>query len=202
MESKTFAVRWNGLAVVGALLVCAGVAWFVMRELRFDPFAAVADAGWPYFVIIPGVTLLVLSLIPKPPRGLGFAIAGAIVTTVGTVLLYQATTAHWESWAYAWALVGPGAAGLGMLAYGLLFRQRELVPAGARLVAIAAALFVAGYWYFETVFATGRTPIDLGVWWPVVIVAVGLAALVSGLAGRGRGATDHPSYPNSEGGTR
>jgi hypothetical protein len=202
MESKTSAVRWNGLAVVGGLLVCAGVASVVMRELRFDPFAAVADAGWPFFVIIPGVALLMLSLIPKPPRGLGFAIAGAIVTTVGTVLLYQATTADWESWAYAWALIGPGAAGLGMLAYGLLFRQRELVPAGARLIAIAAGLFVAGYWYFETVFATGRTPIDLGVWWPVVLVAVGLAALVSGLAGRGRGATDHPSYPNSEGGTR
>jgi hypothetical protein len=201
MESKTSAVRWNGLAVVGALLVCAGVAWFVMQGLRIDPLAAVTDAGWPYFVIIPGVTLLVLSLIPTPPRGLGFAIAGAIVTTVGTVLLYQATTAHWESWAYAWVLVGPGAAGLGMLAYGLLFRQRDLVPAGARLIAIAAALFVAGYWYFETVFATGRTPIDLGMWWPVVIVAVGLAALVAGLAGRGRGATDHASYPNSEGDT-
>jgi hypothetical protein len=202
MESKTSAMRWNGLAVVGALLVCAGVAWFVMRELRFDPFAAVADAGWPYFVIIPGFGLLVLSLIPTPPRGLGFAIAGAIVTTVGTVLLYQATTAHWESWAYAWALVGPGAAGLGMLVYGLVFRQRDLVPVGARLVAIAAALFVAGYWYFETVFATGRAPVDPGVWWPVVIVLVGLVALVSGLAGRGRGTSDHPSYSNSEGGTR
>ena len=202
MEAKTSAVRWNGLAVVGAILVCAGAAWFVMRELRFDPFAAVADAGWPFFVIIPGVSLLALSLIPTPPRGLGFAIAGAIVTTVGIVLLYQATTAHWESWAYAWALVGPGAAGLGMLAYGLLFRQRDLLPAGARLVAIAAGLFVVGYWYFETVFATGRTPIDLGVWWPIVVVAVGLAALVSGLAGRGRGAVDQPSHPSSEGGSR
>jgi hypothetical protein len=202
MEPKTSAVRWSGLAVAGALLVCAGVAWFVSRALGFDPFAAAADAGWPYFVIIPGLTLLVLSLVPKPPRGVGFAIAGAIVTTVGTVLLYQSATGHWESWAYAWALVGPGAAGLGMLAYGLLFRQRDLVPAGARLVAIAAALFVVGYWYFETVFATGSSPIDLGEWWPLVIVAVGLAALLSGLAGRGRGAMDHPSYPNSEGGTR
>ena len=53
---------------------------------------------------------------------MGFAIAGSIVTTVGSVLLYQQTTGHWESWAYAWALVGPGAAGLGMLVYGLLFR--------------------------------------------------------------------------------
>ena len=113
--------RWNGLALVGALLVVGGVGWFVARELRFDPFAAIADAGWPFFVIIPGVILMASSLIPKPPNGVGFAVAGSIVTTVGLVLLYQESTAHWESWAYGWVLVGPGAAGLGMLLYGLIF---------------------------------------------------------------------------------
>ena len=34
-----------------------------------------------------------------------------VVTTVGLVLLYQNTTGRWESWAYAWALVGPAASG-------------------------------------------------------------------------------------------
>jgi hypothetical protein len=181
------------LAVVGALLVVAGIGWFVARELRFDPFRAVADAGWPYFVIIPGLILLTSSLIPRPPRGVGFAIAGTIVTTVGTVLLYQQTTGNWASWAYAWALVGPGAAGLGMTAYGLVFRQRDLVLVGVRLVAIAAAIFVAGFWYFETMFATGTSPVDLGIWWPIVIVAFGIAALIAGFAGRRRGAYEGPS---------
>jgi hypothetical protein len=192
---------WNGLAVVGALLVATGIGWFVVRELGLDPFAAIADAGWPFFVVIPGVILLVASLIPQPPRGVGFAIAGAIVTTVGAVLFYQDTTGHWESWAYAWALVGPGAAGLGMLVYGLIFGQRELISVGARLIAIAAVIVTVGYWYFETVFATGRTPIDLGVWWPVVIVAIGIAALVAGIVSRGRAMHDGSHRSDARGGT-
>ena len=202
MQSRTSYERWNGLAVVGALLVVGGVGWFVARELQFDPFGAVANAGWPFFVISPGVILLTSSLIPKPPQGVGLAIAGTIVTAVGTVLLYQQTTGHWASWAYAWALVGPGAAGLGMAVYGLIFRQRDLVLVGARLVAIGAAIFVAGYWFFETVFATGRAPVDLGTWWPIVMVAIGIAALVAGFAGREHGTNDGASPSDAQGGAR
>jgi hypothetical protein len=185
MQARNSVQRWGGLTVLGTILVLVGVGWFVSRELRIDPFEAIADAGWPYFVIIPGVVLLIASLVRTPPHGVGFAIAGSIVTMVGAVLFYQQATGHWESWAYAWALVGPGAAGLGMLVYGLIFGQRDLLPAGARLIAIAAAIFVAGYWYFETVFATGRAPLEFGQWWPVVVVGVGLSVLVAGLLSRG-----------------
>jgi hypothetical protein len=175
----------------------------VSRELRFDPFATIADAGWPFFVIVPGVVLILLSLIPRPPRGVGFAMAGSIVTMVGLVLLYQEETAAWESWAYAWALVGPGAAGLGMLLYGLIFGQRDLVSAGARLTAIAVALFVVGYWFFETIFATGRPPVDLGGWWPVAVIVAGFAVLTVGLVGgRGKDGVERPTSPGGQGGIR
>ena len=203
MRTGTSIERWNGLALVGALLVVAGVGWFVARELRFDPFAAIADAGWPFFVIIPGVILLVSSLIPTPPRGVGLAIAGSIVTTVGLALLYQESTAHWESWAYGWVLVGPGAAGLGMLLYGLIFGQRDLVSVGARLAGIAVVIFVVGYWFFETVFATGRAPVDLGAWWPVAIIVAGLTVLTVGLArGRRKEGNDRFTPANGQGGIR
>jgi hypothetical protein len=204
MRSRTSLRRTNRSAVVGALLVLAGVGWLVLRGLRLDPIAAIADAGWPLFVIIPGVALLLSSLIPTPPRGVGFAIAGSIVTTVGLVLLYQEETADWDSWAYAWALVGPGAAGLGMLIYGLIFDQRDLVSTGLRLAAIAAVIFLVGSWFFETVFATGHAPIDLGMWWPVAIIVAGLCVLTIGLvsSGRGDGANEHSSTPASgQGGT-
>jgi hypothetical protein len=185
MQARTSAERWRGLTVLGTALVIMGVGWLIFRQLAIDPFKAVADAGWPYFVIIPGAALLLVSLVRTPPRGLGFAIAGSVVTTVGCVLLYQQTTGHWNSWAYAWALVGPGAAGLGMLAYGLIFAQRDLLAPGARLVAIGAAIFAVGYWYFETIFTTGRAPLALGDWWPVVVIGVGLAALAAGVLSRG-----------------
>jgi hypothetical protein len=193
MQARTPFQRWRGLSVVGVLLVVVGAAWFVLRELRIDPFGAIADTGWPFFVIVPGLVLLGLSLVPTPPRGLGLAIAGAIVSTVGLVLLYQETTAHWESWAYAWTLVGPGAAGLGLLGYGLVYRQRDLVPVGARMVAIAAAMFVVGYWYFESIFATGRAPLDLGTWWPVALVVLGLAVLAAGFVSRDRPSAERPT---------
>jgi hypothetical protein len=187
MQARTSTQRSGGLTLLGTALVIAGVGWLILRALRIDVFATIADAGWPYFVIIPGVALLAASLVPTPPRGVGFAIAGSIVTTVGAVLLYQQATGHWTSWAYAWALVGPGAAGLGMIAYGLIFSQRELLAAGARLVTIAAAIFAVGYWYFETIFSTGRAPLEVGEWWPVVVMVVGLAALAGGLLSRAPG---------------
>lgn len=202
MQSKTSVQRWGGLTVLGTVLVFVGVGWFVLRELGIDPFRAISDAGWPYFVILPGVGLLIASLLPTPPRGVGFAIAGSIVTMVGAVLFYQQGTGHWESWAYAWALVGPGAAGLGMLAYGLIFGQRDLVRAGARLVAIAAAIFVVGYWYFETILATGRARLELGQWWPVVFVGVGLFALVGGYLTRGSRTDESQTRSSAQGDVR
>lgn len=185
MQARTSAERWGGLMVLGTGLVMVGIGWFILRELAIDPFKAVTDAGWPYFVIIPGVALFLVSLVRTPPRGTGFAIAGSIVTTVGCVLLYQETTGHWASWAYAWALVGPGAAGLGMLVYGLIFSQRDLLAPGVRLVAIAAAIFAVGYWYFETIFTTGQAPVAIGEWWPLVVIGIGLIALTGGFLGRG-----------------
>lgn len=202
MQARSSVQRWGGLTVLGTILVLVGAGWFVLRELRIDPFEAVAGAGWPFFVIIPGVVLLVASLVRTPPNGVGLAIAGSIVTTVGAVLLYQQATGHWESWAYAWALVGPGAAGLGMLGYGLIFGQRDLLGFGARLVAIGAAIFAVGYWYFETIFASGRAPLELGQWWPVVLVGVGLLALAAGLLGRDSRTGDQRIRPSAPGDVR
>lgn len=184
MQARSSVQRWDGLTALGAILVIVGVAWFASRGLRIDPFAAIADAGWPFFVIIPGVVLLVASLVRTPPHGAGLAIAGSIVTTVGAVLFYQQSTGHWASWAYAWALVGPGGAGLGMVFYGLIFGQRDLLAAGARLVAIGGAIFAVGYWYFETIFASGRAPLELGEWWPIGVIGAGLVALAAGLLSR------------------
>ena len=202
MQARSSVQRWGGLTVLGTILVLVGAGWFVLRELRIDPFEAIADAGWPFFVIIPGVVLLVASLVRTPPNGVGLAIAGSIVTTVGAVLFYQQTSGHWESWAYAWALVGPGAAGLGMLVYGLIFGQRDLLGVGARLVAIGAAIFAVGYWYFETIFASGRAPLELGQWWPVVVVAVGVLALVAGFLGRRSPNGDPQIRSSAPGGVR
>ena len=173
----------RGALVLGTLLILAGAVAVAMQLAGLDPWRYVADEGWPLFVIVPGVALLAASVLPPVPQGAGLAIAGSIVTIVGLVLLYQNATDHWESWAYAWALVGPGGAGVGMLLYGLAFRQIDLAQAGLRLVGIAAVIFVVGFLFFESVFGKGRVPAGLETWWPFGLVALGIVVLLGGLFG-------------------
>jgi hypothetical protein len=172
--------RWPGSALLGLLLVAVGVGAVALRTIDVNPFDAIADAGWPLFVIIPGLALLAVGLLAYPPRGLGFVIAGTIVSAVGLLLWYQDTTGHWTSWTYAWALIGPGAAGLALIAYGTIFRMRNEVLAGLRLVGVSAILFTAGYWFFETLFSTGRVPFAVGDWWPALIIVAGATLLLVG----------------------
>jgi hypothetical protein len=171
----------RGVLAVGTLLVLAGIAAIVLRQAGFDLDNELFETGWPLFVIVPGLALLTASVFPAPPRGVGFAIAGSIVTSVGLLLFYQQSSGHWESWSYAWTLIGPGAAGLGLLGYGLLFRVRDFMTTGAWLVTISAVLFVVGFWFFETIFESGRVPVDLDAWWPVGLIGLGVAVLVGGM---------------------
>jgi hypothetical protein len=170
----------RGALTVGALLVLVGIAAIVLRQAGFDLGDEFLETGWPLFVIVPGLALLTASAFPAPPRGLGFAIAGSIVTSIGLLLFYQQSSGHWESWSYAWALIGPGAAGLGLLGYGLVFRLRDCITTGAWLMTISAILFVVGFWFFETIFQSGRVPVELETWWPVGLIGVGVAVLVGG----------------------
>src|SRR3989440_4888262 len=101
--------------VLGGLLVLIGAVLLAGQFVRVD----VGHYGWPFFVIAPGVLLLLIALTSPGVVGEGLAIAGSIITVTGLILLYQNSTDHFESWAYAWALVFPGAIGLGMSLYGL-----------------------------------------------------------------------------------
>ena len=171
----------RGIVAIGTLLILLGLAAFALQTAGYDLADAASGDGWPILVIVPGLILLTAAFVTPVPAGVGLAIAGSIVTTVGLVLFYQQQTNHWESWSYAWALVGPGAAGLGMTAYGLVFRQSELVRGGLALAAIAAVIFVVGFWFFETLYDSGRVPAELETWWPVALIAVGAVVLIGGM---------------------
>src|SRR5690349_14204450 len=129
--------------LLGGLLVLVGLAALVLQQadVRFGDF--IGEVGWPLFVIAPGIVLLVAAFITPRPSGIGFAISGSIVTTVGLILLYQNTTGAWESWAYVWTLI-PGAAGVALVVYGSVIGSAQLVNRGTRMAIIAAVLFVAG----------------------------------------------------------
>src|SRR5450756_101835 len=113
----------RGALVVGALLIVFGAIALVVR-------VSGVEVGWPAWVILPGVALLIAAFAVPEPGGSGLAAAGGIVTAVGTLLAVQDATGTYASWAYAWALVAPGGVGAGLLLYGLLTRRGDIARGG------------------------------------------------------------------------
>lgn len=170
-----------GAALLGGILIVLGLLFLAAQQLNFN----VADATWPFYVIAPGVALLALGMTQS--RGAGITIAGSIVTIVGLVLFYQNATDHWESWAYAWALVGPGGSGVGMLLYGTRSGDVKMARDGFWQILTALGLFAVGLVFFEGVIGISGRRLPLPDWvLPVAIMAIGLLVLLRGFtAGRG-----------------
>jgi hypothetical protein len=169
------------LALGAALIVVGGIA-LALEVSGVDLGRLLGGSGWTLFVIVPGLALLGAGVL-YPSAGLGLSIAGAITTTTGLILLYQDQFDHYESWAYAWTLLAPGAVGAGHLLHGLRVRDRELTATGLRLIGAAGVLFVVGALFFESVFDRGRIPFDVGEAWPVLLVVGGVGLILLSLVG-------------------
>jgi hypothetical protein len=182
-------VRGRPGVVLGALLVVVGAIALLARAMGWTDSLRVGDA-WTLLIALPGAVLFLLAFVVVPPRGVAFAIIGSILMAVGATMWVQQSLDRYDTWAYAWALVGPTAAGLGLLVYGLAVRAGDLVATGLRVGLVGLALFLVGMWYFEPILTEGRQPIDLETWWPVILVAVGVLVALVGLRGRpgGQGA--------------
>lgn len=170
---------------IGGLLILIGLILFVGNFVRID----LGHYGWPLFVIAPGVLLIVVSLTSRGFVGEGLAIAGSIITVTGLILLYQNSTDHFESWAYAWALVFPAAVGAGMIIYGLATAHPANVRAGSRLVGIGVVLFLLGAAFFEGVIGIGGYQFgqSIGAIAGALIIVLGAILLAVNLTSRRRG---------------
>jgi hypothetical protein len=141
------------------------------------------DIGWPFFVIAAGVAVLLIGLVIANEQGM--VIGGTIATTVGLVLLYQNNTGRWESWAYAWALVGPAASGLGLALWGVRSGNGTDVRNGLWGVLGGLAIFAVAFLFFEGVIGIGGNRFDLPEWLlPAAIIAIGVVVLGRGLLER------------------
>ncbi|MGH2427841.1 MAG: hypothetical protein ACRDGV_02970 [Candidatus Limnocylindria bacterium] len=168
-------------ALIGGGLILVGVALLVAQQLDLD----IGRLGWPFFVIGPGVVILLVGL--ATPRGSGLAVGGSITTIVGLLLLYQNATDHWESWAYAWALVGPGGSGVGMLLYGLRDRNASMARAGFWSMMTGIGLFAIGFVFFEAVIGISGRQLPLPEWLlPAIVIAAGAVLLARGVFRRER----------------
>jgi len=170
-----------GAAVLGAALVVLGLIFLAGQQLNID----IGRTGWPFYVIAPGLALATLGLTQR--RGSGLTIAGSIVTMIGLVLLYQNTTDRFESWAYAWALVGPGGTGIGMLLYGTRSGDRKMARDGFRTTLTAIGIFAVGLVFFEEIIGISGERLPLPNWvLPVAVIVIGALVLLRGLTFHGQ----------------
>ena len=155
---------------MGLILILIG-GWFL--AVQFVPNLGSWFWGffdWPIYVIMAGICMLIFGLVVGAP---GMAIPVTIVGGIGGLLYYQNATGDWESWSYAWALI-PGFVGVGtMLAAILGEGGKGGLRSGLTLVFISLVMFLI----FGSFF--GANP--LGMYWPVLLIALGVWMLLQPL---------------------
>ena len=169
-------------AALGIVLVVLGLFALLVAISGVD----LTQYGWPLFVIVPGLTLLVVGFVGVGP---GASIPGGIVTTLGLLLAYQNATGDWASWAYAWALVAPGGIGLGMYLQALRDRDQANLKTGRSLMFIGLLIFMIGFVFFESIMGiSGR---DYGMFGkaalPVLLIVIGIILVLRSIQRSRRG---------------
>ena len=163
------------IRVFGILLIVIGCLALAGQILNIR----IGRYTWPFFIIIPGLLLFLSSSQVTFGTGEPFAMLGAMVTMVGLILLFQALTGLWSSWAYAWALIAPTSVGLGQLLYGAQHKQHNMVRSGMTLINIGLVMLFAGIIFFELILnisGFGRNPVV----WAVIFIGAGIIVLLRG----------------------
>lgn len=140
----------NSTAALGIVLVVVGLFALLIVLSGVD----LTQNGWPLFIIIPGLTLLVVGFVSF---GAVATIPGGIVTMLGLVLAYANFSGDWPVWAYAWSLVIPFGIGLGMYLQALRDHDQAALRTGRNLLFIGLMIFLIGFVLFESILGiSGR----------------------------------------------
>ena len=168
-------------AAVGLVLVVFGGLLLAGQSLGLGLFDWGRD--WPLIVVATGL-LFGAVMVQGGLASAGLAYPASVVTTVGLILLFQSYTGAWQTWAYAWALAGPTAVGVGQWLHGRMRDDQAVQARGRRTATAGLALFAGLAGFFELalnlsgLFA-GRTA---GSVLALVLVAVGAYLLLRGRA--------------------
>lgn len=157
------------------VLILLGV-WFLL--VQFVPALegfAINGRTWPLIIVGLGILFALIGLVTWTPALL---VPACIIGGIGGLLYYQNMTGDWQSWAYAWTLI-PGFTGVGVFFSSLLSgRIREAISGGVWLVFLSGTLFLI----FSS-FLGG--PSLLGIYWPVLIILLGVILLAQSIFRRG-----------------
>ncbi len=166
--------RGGSSTAIGIVLIVIGIFALLVVLSGVD----LSESGWPLFIIIPGLTLMVIGFIRL---GAVATIPGGIVTMLGVVLAYSNSSGHWAIWAYAWALVVPFGLGLGMYLQALRDRDQHGLRSGRTLLFVGLMIFLIGFVLFESILGvSGRDtfgPFGKAAL-PLLLILVGAILLV------------------------
>jgi hypothetical protein len=164
--------------LLGAILIILGIVFLFAQLMGQFLGIQLARYFWPLFILVPGALLFLGAFVAGRQTGHPLVIVGSVVSMTGALLFYQNITGHWQSWAYAWALVAPTSIGLGQMVYGAARRQPDLVRLGTRLVVIGGAIFLVGAFFFELI--VGISGFGLGGFgWPLLLIGLGVIWLLA-----------------------
>jgi hypothetical protein len=170
--------------VLGMVLVVVGALLLALRVADIS----LGSHAWPLWIIVPGVAMLLGSLAIPPRNGLGLAVPGAILATVGAILWVQEAYGLYGTWAYAWALVAPTAPGVAMLLYGGVRDDRDLAADGLRATLTGVGLFLGFGLFFEGVIGiSGHRIENLDQVLPYAVIGLGVLLIVLSLFAGGSG---------------
>jgi hypothetical protein len=142
--------RGRGASALGIVFVVIGIFALAVVLSGID----LTENGWPLFVIIPGLTLLVVGFASV---GAAATVPGGFLTMLGVVLAYTSATGDWPLWAYGWALVVPGGIGLGTYLQGLRDHDSRELHTGRTLMFVSLMIFLIGFVLFESILGiSGR----------------------------------------------
>ena len=165
-------MKRRGSFTFGILLILLG-AWFL--AVRFIPELGSwieQFAGWPVWVLAPGVILILAGLISGVTD---LMIPGSIVSGIGLILYYQSETGDFQSWSYMWALIIVSV-GVGIFLSHLFKGQvSKAFEEGGPPMMTGVVLFLIFGSFFRAIF--GQQPF-FGEYWPLLLIVGGLWMLI------------------------
>lgn len=176
--------------IPGAVLVAVGLFLLIVNPFSDGMFADTIH--WSLFIIIPGALLMAVGLLIRDGAR-AVTTLGAVVLMTGLVLAYQSWAGHFQSWAYAWILVGPVATGLAWLAAGIAHDDARSRHEARPLILFGLLAFVAAAAFFELVVGISGHGLVSKLSWSVVISLCLILAGGAMIVGRLRSSPSAPS---------
>jgi hypothetical protein len=163
----------NPVVILGGVLILLGIGIALGQIFNFS----VGRYLWPFFIIVPGVLALYGGFRTQNSGGEALLILGCLITITGTLLLFQAITGLWASWAYAWALIAPTGVGLAEWLWGNKTANSAKKSSGLAVIRVGLIIFFVGLIFFEMILHISG--IGLGyLALAVILVIAGIALLV------------------------